>query len=93
MSTVSPVGVVRAAISSGSALLAAMDAVTALIEAGLLAADKERTAGPLALQEIRQARVGADTHSRINPATAARAVVAVLEQHNLLTQPPNGEAA
>lgn len=88
-----PVEVARCAIRSGSVLLAAMDAVTALIEAGLLAADKERTAGPLALQAIRQARAGADTHSRINPATAAHAVVAVLEQHNLLTPPPNGEAA
>lgn len=88
-----PVEVARRAIRSGSTLLAAMDAVTALIEAGLLAADTELVAGPLTLRAIRQVRAGADTHSRINPATAARAVVSVLREHNLLTEPTNGEAA
>ena len=89
-----PVEVARRAIKSGSVLRAAMDAVTALIHAGLLPAEAELAAAPLVWQAIVEAQAGAETYAHINPATAARAVVAVLEQHNLLTQPaPNGEAA
>jgi hypothetical protein len=70
-----------------------VDAVTALIAAGLLAAEAEKSAGPLAVQAIRQQRAGAEAHSRINPDAAAGALVAALQQHNLLTQPSTKEPA
>ena len=89
----SPVEVARRAIRPGSVLRAAMEAVSALMRAGLLDAADELAAGPLAWQAIVQAQAGAETYSHINPQRAAVAVVETLRRHNLLPQPGHEQLA
>lgn len=81
------VDVARRVIRPGSVLAAAFAAVTALIRAGLLPPENELAAAPRAYEAIVQLQATAETYSAINPGRAARAVVTVLQEHGLLTQP------